>query len=909
MNKIILLSILFFYLIGFSFAVTCSNQPYNKELSKMSLICIATNDTQDISICLGESINVGSNVYDTSGTYIDTLISFGGCDSIMTTNLIIKPISTFNQNRTFCEGKNFTVGSHTYTTSGTYKDTLVAANGCDSIIITKITVKPKSVFSQNITICNGDTLTVGTNNYTSTAIYYDTLSAANGCDSIIITDLSVVSPAPASVSITASADSICLGTNVIFTALPTMGGIASYQWKINSNDVGFDNPVYSSDSLNDRDTVWCVMTSSLSCATGSPAISNSINMIVTNPLSASVTISESINNICTGTNVTFTATPVNGGTSFYQWKLNGNDVGRNKPFYSDSLLGNGDKIKCIMTSSLNCVSGSPATSNTINMIVNPLVIPVAIISASANPICAGTSVVFTASPINGGTAPAYQWKLNSVNVGTNSNTYNNSLLSNGDVISVGITSNANCLASNPGISNEIAMTIFSKDSTSVIITADANPICGSDLVNFIAMPVKGGDFPSYQWKLNGSDVGTNSNVYSTISLNNNDKVKCVMTSTAACPTYVVVISNTINMSVTPLLNPSVAISVSENPTCNGTNVTFTAVPTNGGGAPTYQWQMNGAKVGINSSTFITAAFDKSEILCYLYPSGTCHTVPYTISNVINMTVHTVIANAGPDESILLGDSIKLNATGGIGYKWNPISGLSNPNIANPMAGPNGTTNYVITVTDVNNCTNKDSVMIFVDISKPTPPTDLMFSPQKVQINGIVRLDWMDHSGNERGFVIERSPDSTNWKKIDSVPANKTTFFDSGILNSAYYCYRVAAFNNAGISGYSNKACAVTNPSGLSNNINSEGIIITVTPNPFSNKATVKIISDFIIQHAEVKLYNVLGKEVKSIRVYSEHNEKTFVAEIKRDDLSSGIYFYKINNDKGIVGQGKLMIAD
>jgi uncharacterized protein (TIGR02145 family) len=91
--------------------------------------------------------------------------------------------------------------------------------------------------------------------------------------------------------------------------------------------------------------------------------------------------------------------------------------------------------------------------------VNPIV---ASISISANPggaVCDGTSVTFTATPVNGGAAPSYQWKLNGGDVGTNSATYTNSSLNNGDQISCELTSNAACVSGNPALSNVLTMIV------------------------------------------------------------------------------------------------------------------------------------------------------------------------------------------------------------------------------------------------------------------------------------------------------------------------------------------------------------------------------------------------------------------------------------------------------------------
>jgi len=90
------------------------------------------------------------------------------------------------------------------------------------------------------------------------------------------------------------------------------------------------------------------------------------------------------------------------------------------------------------------------------MIVNAN-LPVGItIGASANPFCPGNSVTFTATPMNGGTNPAYQWKVNGINKGTNSPTYSYNPAS-GDLVSCILTSNLPCVTANPATSNTITM--------------------------------------------------------------------------------------------------------------------------------------------------------------------------------------------------------------------------------------------------------------------------------------------------------------------------------------------------------------------------------------------------------------------------------------------------------------------
>jgi hypothetical protein len=177
--------------------------------------------------------------------------------------------------------------------------------------------------------------------------------------------------------------------------------------------------------------------------------------------------------------------------------------------------------RCVVSSSCGNTNTNSAT-----LTVTPSVTPtVAIASNDAdNIICAGTSVTFTATPTNGGSTPSYQWKLNGGNVGTNSTSYANSALANGDIITCVLTSNATCASPSTATSSEITMTVNSTLTPSVAIASnDAdNFICAGTSVTFTATPTNGGSTPSYQWKLNGGNVGTNSTSYANSALANGD---------------------------------------------------------------------------------------------------------------------------------------------------------------------------------------------------------------------------------------------------------------------------------------------------------------------------------------------------------------------------------------------------
>ncbi|MFC6876673.1 T9SS type A sorting domain-containing protein [Flavobacterium myungsuense] len=113
-----------------------------------------------------------------------------------------------------------------------------------------------------------------------------------------------------------------------------------------------------------------------------------------------------------------------------------------------------------------------------------------------------------------------------------------------------MTSNATpCLTSSPATSNTVTMTVNPNLPASVSIEASATTICPGTSVTFTATPTNGGTSPSYQWKLNGTNIGADSATFTTTTLVNGDSVTVTMTSNATpCLTNSPVSSNTITIS-------------------------------------------------------------------------------------------------------------------------------------------------------------------------------------------------------------------------------------------------------------------------------------------------------------------------------------------------------------------------
>ncbi|MCD6067062.1 MAG: hypothetical protein K0S33_1888, partial [Bacteroidetes bacterium] len=418
--------------------------------------------------------------------------------------------------------------------------------------------------------------------------------------------------------------SICSGGSV---QLNTTGGV-NYSW---APTAGLSNPTIANPIATPASSTQYIVTS-----TSSGCSIRDTVMITVNPnsgLTASVSISPNTSTaICGGTPVLYTATPNNGGaTPSYQWKVNGTNVGTNTFTYSTSTLNNGDAVTCVMTSALQCVANSPATSNSIVMTVNPNVTPSVAISTPQTSICSGTNAVFTAAPVNGGGSPSYQWKKNGVNVGSNANTYLNNGLVNMDVISVELTSNASCASPLVVLSNSIQMTINQSTTPSAVISASATTICSGTAATFTAIATNSGTTPSYQWKVNGTNSGTNSNTFTSSSLPNNASVTCVVTSNAACNTVPTATSNAIVMTVTS--PPAAPVASSNSPVSTNGTINLFASTIAGAG---YTWTgpngfSSSAQNPVISSATIAMSGTYSVTATINTCSGTAGTTSVTVT--------------------------------------------------------------------------------------------------------------------------------------------------------------------------------------------------------------------------------------------------------------------------------------
>ena len=150
----------------------------------------------------------------------------------------------------------------------------------------------------------------------------------------------------------------------------------------------------------------------------------------------------------------------------------------------------------------------------------------------------------------------------------------------------------------------------------------------------------------------------------------------------------------------PVISPDTSI-------CPGANVTLTV-----SGGTNYVWS-NSPTLSCQTcqSPDANPNTDTQYTVLVIDDNG-CQT-----TDTINVAVlPTPIAIAGADLNICPGNSVQLSAVGGVAYSWSPDSTLDIPSLPNPVASPNVTTDYVVTVFDLNGCTDDDTLTVAVQDS-------------------------------------------------------------------------------------------------------------------------------------------------------------------------------------------------
>ncbi len=145
----------------------------------------------DTIVCAGDTVMAGGTGQTTTGVYYDSLLNYIGCDSVIKTNLQVNDTFFIVNQLGICTGDSVEFNGIYQKTTGVYFDSLTTMQGCDSILMLDLTVYDIQVTQNPMGICQGDSVILQGEYQTQSGTYYDTLPSVWGCDSIAITILTV----------------------------------------------------------------------------------------------------------------------------------------------------------------------------------------------------------------------------------------------------------------------------------------------------------------------------------------------------------------------------------------------------------------------------------------------------------------------------------------------------------------------------------------------------------------------------------------------------------------------------------------------------------------------------------------------------------------------------------------------
>ncbi|MFN8236888.1 MAG: gliding motility-associated C-terminal domain-containing protein [Chitinophagales bacterium] len=592
-------------------------------------------------ICQGSNILFNGNTINTAGIYRDTLTTSLGCDSFIVLSVFVHPTPTVNIAQSICQGQSVLFNGQTLTTAGTYRDTLQTSLGCDSFVVLTLNVYPVKTTPTTIRICQGQSIIFNGNTLTTAGIYRDTLQTSLGCDSFVVLTLNV-DP----VKTTPTTRTICQGQSIVFNGntLTTAG-------------------IY-------RDTLQ----TSLGCDSFIVLTLN-VHPVKTTPLNRT---------ICQGQSIAF----------------NGNNLTTTGTYRDTLITSDGCDSIIVLTLTVNPVQTTPISRT----------------------ICQGQAINFNGQTLS--VASTYRDTLRT-SLGCDSfivltlqvmpakRSTQNPVICQGGAVTVGTHiytvagSYSDTLRSSQGCDSIVTtnLTVNANFTQSVRITSDTNNICLGQSVRFTATALNTGTGLSYQWFLNGSQVGNNSSVFTSTTLNEGDVVFVQIQSSAACLLNASAVSNTITVHVNTI---QFSIPVVEYCTGQSSTVDLAITPSTGysvlwkNGADTIVTQ-NSDSIHVNNST------SGNIVFTIRFGNGCAKsgTVPVTVHPlpVINATVDT------PRTKYLHEVQLDVIHNGTLSYSWTPAGLVSIDSIRNPTSVIKATTFFTVEVRDKKNCINRDTILV------------------------------------------------------------------------------------------------------------------------------------------------------------------------------------------------------
>jgi hypothetical protein len=865
-----------------------------------------------------------------------TVTALAGCVNVQDQMVLtVTPQATANagSDESICEGSTFTVST---ASASNYTSLNWTSNGTGSFT-------------------NGTTLTptyIPGIGETGTVTLTLNVIGQNGCNAT--DDMVLTINANPTITTYASNQTRCGTGNVTFNAATT-GSNNVIDWSASNTFTSYTtgNSYTVSVTAGNTDTYYYRARNTVTgCVSGTQSVTGTAYTLPTPTISGS-------NTVAINTDLTLTT---ESGMSGYVWSVDGGTItsgsGTNQIAVQWSSAGTKN-----VTVEYSDANGCSGTSSTFEVTVNATQAPVITGNPSNATHCENdNTATFSVTSVSGTPTPTLQWQVStdggnnwSSATGTDYSGDNTTTLTvynlsgkNGYQYRLYATNGVNPDA----YSSAATLTVTTAETPSVSIASNDldNTFCSGTSVTFTATPSNtGGGTVSYQWKLNGSNVGSDQNTYTTTTLVNNDAVSCVITITGGCVTTTTATSNTITNTV--LTVPAQPSSISGNTTvCAGSNGVAYSV-TNVSGV-TYTWSYTGSNVtvasgqGTNSITLNFASNATSGTLT-VTPSNDCGdgtpqtlaiTVPGTISYSSHPSNVSVSDGANTSFSATVNNATSYqwqvstdngnnwsNATGGV-YSNETTTTL---NITGVTVGMNG---YQYRLLSSSTCeTNIASNTATLTVMAAEPTTQAS-SIQYLEIgSNYVKLKWTNGSGSNRIVLCEQGSASG----LTEVPTDGTTYtanttFASGSqIGGAYvvgntdkdtlsifgltynttYAFKVIEYNGSGagtnyktngfVTGTSNpRQRKIDGKESINESstiaLGEHFLLTAISPNPVTSEVNFNIVSKEELPFT-IEVYNLRGDLVYSTTAKLSAGDHPFNLKLQSEKggIPAGTYFLKV----------------
>ena len=723
----------------------------------------------------------------TNTTYTVTVTDNNGCTATASVNVTVNPLPVINVSpaQSICLGQSVTLTatggtSYSWSPSGnttgtitvtpgsstTYAVTGTNANGCSATNFVSVTVNALPVVNlSNIFLCPGTNSSLNAGNPGSTyqwsngqttqiiavnnpGVYTVTVTNAAGCTA---SDMSLVSQSGTIVNNLQNVE-FCNGGSALLDA-GNPGN--SYLWS--------NGATSQTITVNSGGAYSVTITDPNGC---SGTLSTTVNV-------NAVPVAQFIpNDICINDPMSFTDISTIGAGSITGWSWNfgdGNVSQQQNPAHTYAASGQYN-VTLVITSNEGCIDSITRPFN---------VFPLPVANFSYQNGCVGSPISFTnTSTTVVGNITGSQWNFGD---GTNSTIQNPSHI----YTAPGIYS-VNLTVSTGGGCVDTIVKLITISPPPVADFTYTQPCRGTPVQFTSNSTVPGGVLSSWEWDFGNGQTSTLQNPSMNYGSATTYNVALIVTSSYGCTDTLI---QPVIVHPKPIVDAGLPQSV-----CRGDSVTFTA-----SGGVNYLW-----------STGAT-----TQTITMLPTATSTYTVTVTDINgcvgvdSVRLQVRALpIANAGPDKTICVGQSVSLTGTGSTNIQWNP-GAINSTTIS---VSPTQTTDYIVTVTGLNGCSATDTARVNVNQLPlaDAGPDQMMCEGTTATLtaNGGVSYFWVTTGANSQSIYVNPTlpqiyavqvTDSNGCKAWDSVSVGISPT-PVATLNPVFICLGYSTILDAGNPG-------------------------------------------------------------------------------------------------------------